>query len=106
MHGEEGEERGEEEENLPQPPETSPASNYGEKSDGVRGSNSRKSERRREGGDLWIDSKEREDLLIEGPRILRDPRTPNAHGSRRRRRLILGVFFPIFTLFFFFILVG
>ena len=49
-----------------------------------------------------VDSKEWGDLLIEGPRILRGPRTPNMLGSRRRRRLLPGVIFPVFTMFFFF----
>ena len=53
-----------------------------------------------------VDSKERRDFLIEGPRTSRGPRTPNMLGSRRRRRLLPGVFFPIFTLFFFFVGLG
>ena len=61
----------------------------------------------KEGGKRpMVDSKERGDLLIEGPRTSRGPRTPNMLGSHQRRRLLPGVFFPIFTLFFFFFLLG
>ena len=50
---------------------------------------------------LMVDFKERGDLLIEGPRTSRGPRTPKSLGFRRRRRLLLGVFFPVFLYFFF-----
>ena len=58
---------------------------------------------RREGERKEVDvgSQKGGGLLIESPRTPRGPRIPDLLGFRRRRRLLSGVFFPIFFSIFF-----
>ena len=72
----EGEEGREEEGDLPQPPETSPASNYGENRT-VSAALMRGNRREREREEADVRSQGRGGLLIEDPRTPRGPRIPN-----------------------------